>query len=191
MAFCFLLSSCDKFGQQEEVYEKNALVIKPALRTKADGGIQREDGSFIYHIKAMSYSSGMYPLSPSITATSLQFYPEEITTQWPDLSKSLFDIGCLRPNEEEETKPGQFIRSLTFWVPDFEALGWKQNHFDIWMEDGKHTGENAFIADVKVKSFKYSSDPKETNINIEITTKDGDVITLSYENGAPVWNGTY
>ena len=184
-----LLTACDKFGQNEyKASEKNALVIKPALRTKADNGIQREDGSYVYLIKEMSYGgSATFPeIGPTFRC---HFYQEETITQLPDLGKAIFSISGITPYEEEETIPGQFINVITFFVPDYEALGMNTNHFDIWMKDGKYRGDNPYVKDVKIKSFKYSPDPKETNINIVITTKEGDEITLRYVNGVCVWDG--
>ena len=189
-----LLGACDKFGQNEyNASEKNALVIKPALGTKVDNGVQKEDGTFVYYIKAMSVGGGV--VFPDIgTSFICDFYPEKILTEWPDLSKSLVSISGIRPRGKNETQPGEFIHWIIFRVADFEALGWEQYYFGIGMKDGKYTGDNPFIADVKVKSFKYvlsSGDPKETDINIVITTKKGDVITLRYANDVAVPDGLY
>ena len=66
------------------------------------------------------------------------------------------------------------------------------------MEQGQYKGGNALVSDVRIVSYQFSSYNQaedtlnsDANIHIVITTKQGDVITLLYQNDVTPYDGYY
>ena len=170
--------------------------IKLAALTKSDNGIRKPDGSIVYSIGSVFVGGGVANPSKG-SSHRCHFYQEKFTEgpNWDEVD-ALVTIYGFRYRDVEYTQPGQYIDQIYINGID-ESLG-LGTIISIPMEQGQYKGGNALVSDVRIVSYQFSSYNQaedtlnsDANIHIVITTKQGDVITLLYQNDVTPYDGYY
>ena len=199
---CCCLIGCEK-GAVTDNTIKNALIIQPASDTKADGDLLTKDGNIIYPIGSVFYGGGVSNPAKGV-ALSTHFFRDSFQ-KCPDLAKETAFVtvyGFRHADDEyysgvEYKEPGLFVEEILIRGLD-ESLGLGPL-LEIPMNQGEYKGGNDLIKDVRIKSFKYASytddkwttQNKDADINIVITSTAGDIITICFTNEITPFNGYY
>lgn len=190
------LMGCEKGVFGPDNANGNALIIKPAKATKADGGSFTKDGTLVYTIGSVFVGGGTADPSKG-SSHRCHFYQEKFTEgpRW-DRVEALVTIYGFRHTGTEYNLPGQVIDQIIINGLD-ESLGFGAC-LNIPMNQGKYKDGNELIKDVQIKSYKFASyidyeghQNKDADINIVITSTAGDIITLRFVNDVTPYDGYY
>ena len=190
------LVGCEKgvFGSDDAI--GNALIVKTANATKADGGALAKDGTFVYKIGSV-FHGGADTDPEKGSSHRCHFYQEKFTEgpRWNEV-QALVEINGFRYNGVDYNEPGQVIDRIKINGLD-ESLGFGSCLY-IPMKQGKYKGGNDLIEDVQIKSYKFASyidydghQNKDADINIVITSTSGDIITIRFANDVTPYDGYY
>lgn len=196
-----LLMGCCLMGCEKGVFGSddangNALIVKPASATKADGGTFTKDGTLVYSIGSVFVGGGIADPSKG-SSHRCHFYQEKFEKgpRWNEV-EALVTIYGFRYTGVEYNLPGQYIDQIIIKGLD-ESLGFGVC-LDIPMNQGKYEGGNKLIKDVQIKSYQFASyidyeghQNKDADINIVITSTDGDIITIRFANDVTPYDGYY
>lgn len=196
-----LLMGCCLIGCEKGVFGSddangNALIVKPANATKADGGTLTKDGTFVYKIGSV-FQGGADTDPEKGSSHRCHMYQEKFTEgpRWNEV-QALVEIYGFHYNGVDYNEPGQVIDRITINGLD-ESLGFGTCLY-IPMKQGKYKGGNDLIQDVQIKSYKFASyidyeghQNKDADINIVITSTAGDIITIRFANDVTPYDGYY
>lgn len=180
------LSGCETYNINRG--NRNALVIKPAKQSMVDSKLLSKKGTMIISIGSAFMGGGI----PDIKEGSAQyshFYREKYP-QGYNLGEAepLAWIDGFFHNGVEYTKPGQQIDRICILGLD-ESLGLGSNLI-IPMNQGKYENGHDLIKEVRINPYQLSAiDPEETDIDIVIISKAGDVINLTFANELTPFDG--
>lgn len=198
LAALFILAStgCDNSVIMNSSSLKNALIIKPATTTKANSFVNTKDGAIVYSIGS-AFAGGAVSNPEKGSSHRCHFYQETYSEapNWNEV-EALVTITGFRYSGVNYTEPGQYVERIIINSLD-ETLGLGERLI-IPLEQGKYNGGNPFVSNVQFVSYQLSSYNtqhnnlnKDANINIVITTVDGGVISILYENKITLYDGYY
>ena len=191
---CFL--GCKKEDNNLGTIPEKALIIKPAKSTKTEGGISTKDGSVVYAIDSVFWGGSI--VNPDEGSSHRCHFFQKKTDESLNLNKekALIEIWGFKYSNRTYTEPGQFIDQIIINGLD-ESLGFG-SCLNIPMNQGKYNGGNDLIKSVQIKSYKFASyidndghQNKDSDINIVITSKANDFITIRFANEVTPYDGIY
>lgn len=191
----FLECKKDDNNTIEPTIEK-ALIIKPAKSTKTESGISTKDGSVVYAIDSVFWGGSI--VNPDEGSSHRCHFFQKKANESPNLNKekALIEIWGFKYSNRTYTEPGQYIDQIIINGLD-ESLGFG-SCLNIPMDQGKYNGGNDLIKSVQIKSYKFASyidndghQNKDSDINIVITSKASDIITIRFANDITPHDGIY
>ena len=183
MGCCLMGCQMGEFGPEDA--HGNALVVKPANAKK---------GTLVYPIGSV-FAGGAVAEPEKGSSHRSHFYREKFEKgpRW-DKVEALVEIYGFHHNGIDYKEPGQVVDQIKINGLD-ESLGLGTS-LNIPMEQGKYKGGNELIKDVRIKSYTFSSyseghQNKDADINIVVTSKTGDIITIRFANDITPYDDYY
>lgn len=171
--------------------QQNALTIKPAKGSQVDTQLLSKKGKIVVSIGS-AFRGGSIPDISEGASEQCHFYHENYPEGYGDLGNAkpmVWIDGFFYHNGTEYTRPGQQIERIIILGLD-ESLGLGTN-LTIPMNQGVYEGKNNLIRKVRINAYQLPSDigAKDSNIDIDITSMAGDVISIHFANKEMPFDG--